>query len=94
MGDGTQSDGATENRSTVGSGRVDELFDDIEETIERLDGFSDELTSLHKRIAANEGETSGHVRDRVNEDADQLADEAADAADRLREHLQTLKRDV
>lgn len=83
-----------ENLSTVGSGRVDALFDDIEATIERLDEFPDELENVRRRIEANEGATSGHVRDRVTEDADGLADEAEEASERLREALQRLKRSV
>lgn len=83
-----------ENLSTVGSGRVDTLFDDIEATIERLEEFPDELESLRRRISANEGETSGHVRNRITQDADLLVDEAEDATARLRETLQELKRSV
>ena len=84
----------TENLSTVGSGRVDALFDEIELTVELLDSFADELESIRRRIEANEGDTSGHVRNRVNEDADQLGDEAHEAAQRLDEKLQELKRTV
>ena len=43
---------------------------------------------------ANESKTSGHVRDRVNEDADKLVDDAEEATERLREALQNLKRSV
>jgi hypothetical protein len=94
VGDETESNRDEENLSTVGSGRVDALFDEIELTVEMLDRFADELESVRRRIDANEGETSGHVRDRVNEDADQLADEADEAAERLREKLEALKRTV
>ncbi|MFB6073552.1 MAG: hypothetical protein ABEJ89_00910 [Haloarculaceae archaeon] len=83
-----------ENLSTVGSGRVDALFDEIETTVELLDRFSDDLISLRKRIEKNEGETSGHVRNRVTQDADQLSREAEAAADRLGEELERLKRTV
>lgn len=83
-----------ENLSTVGSGGLDALFDEIESTIEDLDGFGDELENVRRRIEANEGETSGAVRDRVNDDADQLSDEAEEAAERLAEKLQALKRAV
>jgi len=83
-----------ENLSTVGSGRVDALFDDIESTIEALDDFADELETIRRRIDANEGETSGHVRNRINDDADQLSDEAEAAAERLRERFEALKRTV
>jgi hypothetical protein len=98
-GDGTAGEtvegtGNEENLSTVGSGRVDTLFDDIEETIEALDRFPDELESLRRRIEANEGETSGHVRNRVTQDADGLAAEAAGATERLREALDRLKQTV
>lgn len=85
---------SAENLSTVGSGRVDALFDDIEATIERLEEFPDELESVRRRIAANEGETSGHVRNRVTQDADQLIDEAEAATERLGEKLRELKRAV
>lgn len=91
---GNERDENEENLSTVGSGRVDALFDDIESAVESLEKFSDELVSLRKRIDTNEGDTSGHVRNRVNEDADQLADEAEKAAERLREELEDLKRTV
>lgn len=84
----------TENLSTVGSGRVDALFDDVESTVERLDRFADELENVRRRVAANEGETSGHVRNRVQQDADALGREAVEAADRLREKLDELKRTV
>lgn len=83
-----------ENLSTVGSRSVDALFDEIEATIERLDAFPDELESVRRRIAANEGETSPHVRNRVTQDADGLVDEAEDATERLREALMELKRTV
>lgn len=71
--------GREETLSTVRSRRVDALFDEIELTIELLDRFPDELENVRRRIEANEGETSGHVRNRVTQDADQLADEAAAA---------------
>lgn len=83
-----------ENLSTVGSGRVDALFDELELTIEMLDRFGDELENVRRRIEANEGETSGHVRNRVNQDADQLATEADEVTERLGEKLQELKRTV
>lgn len=83
-----------ENLSTVGSRRVDSLFDQIETTIESMDGFSNELIGLRRRIDANEGETSPHVRNRVTQDADQLAREAEEATERLREELEELKRTV
>ncbi|WP_336035614.1 hypothetical protein [Halobacterium yunchengense] len=83
-----------ENLSTVGSGAVDALFDDIEATIEEFDEFADELENVRRRVAANDGETSGHVRNRVAQDADQLAAEAEAATERLREALQNLERTV
>ena len=84
----------TENLSTVGSGRVDSLFDEIELTVELLDSFGDELESLRRRIDTNDGDTSGHVRNRVTSDADQLSREAEAAASRLGEKLEELKRTV
>ena len=93
MADDTER-GSKENLSTVGSGRVDKLFDEIETTVELLDHFGDELESLRRRIDANEGATSGHVRNRVTEDADQLDNEAQAATRRLDEKLQELKRAV
>ncbi|WP_440991805.1 hypothetical protein [Haloarchaeobius baliensis] len=87
-------DDSTENLSTVGSGRVDELFDEIDTTVGRLDELADELESLRRRIEANEGETSGHVKDRVTADADGLTDEAAAASERLAAKLEALKRTV
>lgn len=83
-----------ENLSTVGSGRVDALFDEIELTVELLDRFGDELENVRRRVEANDGETSGHVRNRVNQDADQLGEEAVEAAERLAEALDELKRTV
>ena len=85
---------SAENLSTVGSGRVDELFDDIEATIEDLAAYPDELESIRRRIEANQGETSGHVRNRVTQDADQLVDEADAATEALQEALERLKRTV
>lgn len=81
-----------ENLSTVGSGRIDALFDDVESTITHLDVLADELESVRRRIEANDGETSGHVRNRINDDADQLAVEAANANDRVQSRLRALKR--
>lgn len=86
--------GREENLSTVGSGRVDELFDDVEAAIETLAEFSDELDGIRRRIEANEGDTSSHVRNRITQDADQLADEADEAAEQLRTALEELKRTV
>jgi hypothetical protein len=83
-----------ENLSTVGSGRVDTLFDELEVTVEQLSAFADELENLRRRIDANEGETSGHVRNRVTQDADQLAAEATDASERVADRLEALKRTV
>lgn len=83
-----------ENLSTVGSRSVDALFDEIEETLERLEEFPDELESVRRRVVANEGETSPHVRNRVTQDADGLADDAEEATERLREALMELKRTV
>jgi molecular chaperone GrpE (heat shock protein) len=83
-----------ENLSTVGSGRVDALFDDIEATIEELDRYPSELENVRRRIAANEGETSGHVRNRVTQDADGLTDDVERASERLRKALEDLKRTV
>ncbi|WP_227377516.1 hypothetical protein [Haladaptatus halobius] len=94
MGDRNDTQENEENLSPVGSGRVDVLFDEIEATIETLDGFSDELGNIRDRIKTNEGETSGHVRNRINQDADQLAEEAEEETERLREELQMLKRTV
>ena len=85
---------SAENLSTVGSGRVDELFDDIEATIEALATYPDELESIRRRIEANQGETSGHVRNRITQDADQLVDEADAATQALQEALEELKRTV
>ena len=81
-----------ENLSTVGSGRVDALFDEIELTLERLEEFPKELNQIRRRIEANDGETSGHVRNRVTEDADQLVDEAEAATESLRDAHSALKR--
>lgn len=92
MGDDNDTQRSKENLSTVGSGRVDALFDEIELTIAMLDRFSDELVNVRKRIEANEGDTSRHVRNRINQDADRLAEEAEETAERLREELQELKR--
>jgi|GEM_PF-2562748 len=94
MSNGDERRDREENLSTVGSGRVDALFDDIEATIEELDRFPSELENVRRRVAANEGETSGHVRNRVTQDADQLVDEAEAATERLREALEDLKRTV
>lgn len=94
MGNDNVPSESAENLPTVGSGRVDTLFDDIELTIERLDEFPDEIDRIRRRIVANEGETSGHVRNRINEDVDQLVDEAEAATGRLREELVELKRTV
>jgi hypothetical protein len=91
MADDTTPTDRAEDLPTVGSGRVDSLFDEIEETIERLDHFGDELESLRRRIDTDEGDTSGHVRDRVTSDADQLSREADAAASRLGEKLERLK---
>lgn len=92
--DGNGPRGEDDNLSIVGSGRVDVLFDDVEGTIESLAGLSDELESVRRRIEANEGRASGAVRDRVNDDADQLADEAESAVEKLRDALRSLKRTV
>lgn len=94
MGDRGDTERNEENLSTVGSGRVDALFDEIELTIELLDRFNDELVSIRRRIEANEGKTSGHVCNRITQDADQLAEEAEETAERLREELRELKRTV
>lgn len=94
MGTEDTTDDDAENLSTVGSGRVDELFDEVEATIDRMDECADELESIRRRILANEGATSGNVRDRVTEDADGLADGAEAAASRLRTKLRELKRAV
>jgi len=94
MGNDDDAQDPEENLSTVGSGRVDALFDEIELTIERLGEFPDELENVRRRIEANDGETSGHVRNRINEDADQLVDEAEAATERLCEELRELKRTV
>jgi hypothetical protein len=83
-----------ENLSTVGSGRVDALFDDIEATLERLDEYPDELENVRRRIEANAGETSGHVRNRITQDAGPLAAEAAAATARLREALEELEETI
>ena len=91
MSNGDERRNREENLSTVGSGRVDALFDDIEATIEELDRFPSELENVRRRVAANEGETPGHVRNRVTQDADQLVDEAEAATERLREALEDLK---
>ena len=87
-------DEPAENLSTVGSGRVDALFDEIELTVELLDRFGDELESVRRRIEANDGETSGHVKNRVEQDADQLGEEAEEAVEKLQERLDALKRTV
>lgn len=94
MGKRDEGSRSKENLSTVGSRRVDALFDEIELTIELLDRFSDELENIRRRIEANEGETSPHVRNRVTQDADQLIDEAEEATERLSETLEDLKRTV
>lgn len=83
-----------ENLSTVGSGRVDALFDELEAHVETTGTFADDVASLRRRIEANEGETSGHVRNRVNDDATQLADDAEAATAELVEELRRLKRTV
>ncbi|MFC3476554.1 hypothetical protein [Halobacterium litoreum] len=87
-------DEPAENLSTVGSGRVDALFDEIELTVELLDRFGDELESVRRRVEANDGETSGHVKNRVEQDADQLGEEAEEAVEKLQERLDALKRTV
>ncbi|WP_158059089.1 hypothetical protein [Halorussus halophilus] len=94
MSNGGEEQGDEPNLSTVGSGRVDTLFDEIELSVEMLDRFADELESVRKRIEANDGETSGHVRNRINQDADQLAEEAEETSEKLRERLRELKRSV
>ena len=83
-----------ENLSTVGSGGLDELFDELESTVESLAAFADDVENVRRRIAANEGETSGHVRNRIDQDAGQLAAELDQNAERLRERLDELKRSV
>lgn len=94
MPDDDRTEDDEENLSTVGSGGVDALFEEIESTIGTLDDLSGDLESVRRRIEANEGETSGHVRSRVDQEADRLADEVADATGRLREELRELKRSV
>lgn len=89
-----RSDDRDQNLSTVGSGRVDALFDELEITVEMLDTLGEELSSVRRRIEANEGKTSGHVRDRINADADQLSEEATEAIDHLTTELDRLKRRV
>lgn len=80
--------------SSIGSGRVDALFDDIEATIESLDGYADELTNVRKRIEGGERSAPGHVRNRVTQDADQLVEQTDETVARLREALESLKRTV
>ena len=82
------------NLPTVGSGRLDALFDDLESTIESLDRFGDELETVRRRIEADEAGPSGAVVDRINDDADQLADDAEASAERIVEELRSLKRAV
>lgn len=94
MGDRNGTEDDEENLSTVGSGGVDVLFDELEATIERLDEFSDDLAGVRGRIESNEGDTSGHVRNRINQDADQLAVEAEERTDRLRNELHALKQSL
>lgn len=94
MGDGENTDDSAENLSTVGSGRVDSLFDEIESTIDQLDEYADELATIRRRIDRNEGATSGHVRNRVTVDADTFVDDVTAATERLRDELQALKRTV
>jgi hypothetical protein len=48
---GSDDETQTENLSTVGSGRIDSLFDDVEATIERLGEFPDELANVQRRIS-------------------------------------------
>lgn len=74
-------------------GRVDALFDELEVTIEVFDRFSDDLVNIRIRIEFNGGETSAHVRNRIDQNADQLTEEAA-ATERVREDLESLKRTV
>jgi len=83
-----------ERMPRIGSGRVDALFDDIEVSIESLDGYADELTNVRNRIEGGDGEAPGHVRNRVTQDADQLVEQADEAVERLREALESLKRTV
>jgi hypothetical protein len=83
-----------ENLSTVGSGRVDALFDELELTIALLDSYADDVESLRRRIEANEGETSGHVRNRVNGDTDAFLRDLDAASERLADELRALKREV
>lgn len=83
-----------EDLPTVGSGRLDALFDDLEATVESLDDLADELTTVRRRIEADEGETSGHVRNRITQDAEQLAEELDENAERLGEALRSLEEAV
>ncbi|MFB6165856.1 MAG: hypothetical protein ABEJ31_11915 [Haloarculaceae archaeon] len=85
---------AEEKQSTGDSGRVDELFDELDETLERLDALTDEVETVRRRVEANGGATDEAVRDRVTADADQLGDEAHAAAEGLTDRLQALKRSL
>lgn len=82
------------NRSTVGSGGVDALFEELDATIGTIEELSGDLADVRRRIEANDGETSGHVRSRVDQEADRVAEEAEEAVERLREELRHLKRTV
>lgn len=80
--------------ATVGSGRVNALFDDLESTAESLSEFADDVESVRGQVTADEGEVSGHVEDRITQDAAQLAEQIEDNTERLREELDELQRSV
>ena len=82
------------NLSTVGAGGIDQLFDELESTIESLDEFADDLEGARRRIEANDGATADHVRNRILQDADPLSEEVQASAERLQEALEQLERSL